>query len=130
MRRGKVLLLGCALASLIKSSLQAALKIGQSLFGFFECEVTASHESLDITHTHVAKIADGAIHQWLRIAGIVALIVAVAAITHHVDHHVFMEPLTVRKGESCHSHTCLWVITIDVNDGSLNGFRNIGAVLG
>ena len=68
---------------------------------------------------------DDFIHQWLREAGLVAFIVAKAAVAPHVDDDVAVECLAeFDRNFTCEGHR-FGIITIDVEYWRLNAFCDV-----
>jgi hypothetical protein len=90
--------------------------------------VAALHQGLDVELAHAAPLGDGLVHQRLGVAGVVAFVVAVAAVADHVDDHVLVEPLAVLEGQLGHPHAGLGVVAVHVEDGRLHRLGHIAAV--
>ena len=73
-------------------------------------------------------IANFAIENRLRVAGIVALVMAVPAIAEHVDHDVFLERLAIVVGHLRHANAGFRIVAIDVEDGRLHHASHIGGI--
>ena len=80
---------------LVERDLELALEVGERLLGLLERDVASLHERLDIELADAATLGDRPVHQRLRVARVIALVVTMAAIADHVDHDVFVEPLAV-----------------------------------
>src|SRR6185437_6915367 len=89
-----------------------------------------AHQALRIDHSDRWMIANLAVKQWLRVTRIVGLVVAVAAIAHHVDDDVLLELLPVIVGELRGAHTRLRIVPIHMQNRSLHHARNIGRIGG
>ena len=68
------------------------------------------------------------IHQWLRIARIVAFVVAVLAIADQVDHHVLVETLPVIVGNLRRANARFRIVAVDVKHRRLHRQRDIRAI--
>ena len=115
-------------AGLVQGHLQLSLEIVEGLLGFFQRDVAATHEGLDVQLANAALLGDGLVHERLRVAGVVAFVVSVAAVAHHVDHDVLVESLAVFPGQAGHPHARLGVVTVHVEDGSLHHLGHVAAV--
>ena len=62
---------------------------------------------------------DLVVHHRLREPGLVAFVVAVAAITDEVEQHVALEFRAIRKREPCGRHAGFGIVRVDVNDRNL-----------
>src|ERR1019366_2160903 len=94
----------------------------------FRSQRTLANQALAVLLGGGRMVLDLAIENGLRIARIVAFVVAVAAIAIHVDHHVFAELLAVIEGYLHHADGGLRAIAVDVEDGRLNTARHVGGV--
>ena len=70
------------------------------------------------------------VHQRLRVARFVALVVTVASIADEIDEHVLAEALPIRKREPRAVHHGLRIVPIHVEDGDLDHLGDVGAVEG
>ena len=114
--------------SLIKRYLQLALEIVERLFSFFECDVTTSDQGFNIQLTNTALFSNGLVHEWLRVTGVVTFVMAMAAVTHHVNNNVFMETLTIFPCESSDANASFGVVAIDVEDRCLDCLGDVTAI--
>ncbi len=105
------------------------MEVLEHLLSLFHGEVATAHQRLDEALAHAAQLLDGAVHQRLGVAGVVALVVTVTAVAHHVDHDVLVEPLAVRERQTCHTHAGLGVVAVDVDDRRLHRLGDVGGVL-
>ncbi len=64
----------------------------------------------------------------LRVAGIIALVMSVAAIAEHIDHHVFLEPLTEIEGDLRHADCCFRIVAVHVKNRRLHHARDVGGI--
>ena len=74
------------------------------------------------------RCVDLGVHQRLRVAGVVALVVTVAAVADHVDHDVLVEPLAEREGQPGDAHARLGVVAVHVEDRRLDDLGDVGGV--
>ena len=109
-------------------NLQARLEVLERRFGFGDSDVTPLDQALGEQLADGAALINGPIHERLRVARVVALVVAVSAVANHVDDDVVVELLAVVVGQLCDSYACLGVVTVDVEDRGLNSLGHIGAV--
>ena len=110
--------------------LEAALVIAKCLLSFFLADVTAADERFGVELAHRALGLDQGVHHRLRHRGIVALIVAAAAVAHHVDDDVLVEPLAVVEGQLGHPDNLLRIVTVHVEDRCLDHLGDVGGVHG
>ena len=75
-------------------------------------------------------VLDLLVNQRLRVAGIVAFIVAVLAIADHIEHHVFVESLAVIERQLHRGNARFRIIAVHVKDRRLNPQRDVGAIHG
>ena len=73
---------------------------------------------------------DLAVHDRLGVAGIVGLIVAVAAVADHVDDDIFLKPLAELVGEAGDVDAGFRIVPVDVEDGRIDAAGDIGGVDG
>ena len=79
-------------------------------------DVAPLHERLGVELAHRAPGLDPLVHQRLRVARVVALVVAVAPVADHVDHDVLVEPLAVVVRQPGHPDAGLGVVAVHVED--------------
>ena len=75
------------------------------------------------------RCVDLGVHQRLRVARVVALVVAVAAVADHVDDDVLVEPLPVGEGQPGHPDAGLGVVAVHVEDRRLDHLGDVGGVV-
>ena len=80
----------------------------------------------DLTHRGV--IADGLVHQRLRVGRLVALVVPKAAVADEVDHEVLVELLAVGVGHPRRRHARLGIVGVDVDHGDLEPLGQVARV--
>ena len=119
---------GGVCACLVERHLQLALEVDEHALGFLDGELAALHERLNVELANAATLGDCLVHQRLGVARIVAFVVSLAAITHHVDHDVFVEPLAIFEGHLSHTNTCLGVVAVHVEDRRLHGLGDVAAI--
>ena len=115
-------------AGLVEGNLQLALEVGQRALGLFDRQLAALDQRLDVELAHAAPLGDRLVHQRLGVAGIVALVVAVAAVADHVDDDVLVERLAVFERQLGNAHARLGVVAVDVEDRRLHRLGDIAAV--
>ena len=85
-------------------------------------------KTLCVQLTYGRMILDDFVHQWLRKAGFVALIMAKATIAPHVDHDVAVEGLAeFNRNLACECYR-FGIIAIDVENRRLNTFGYVGRI--
>ena len=104
------------------------MKVAQRLLSFFDGDVAPPHQRFNVKLTNAAPVANRLVHERLRVARIVALVVAVAAVADHVNDNVFMKALAIVPRKPSNFHAGLRVVTINVKDWCLDRLRNVGAV--
>ena len=70
-------------------------------------------------------LGNGLVHEWLRVAWVVAFVVAQTAITNEVDDHIFVELLAIVVRNFCNAYASFWVVSIDMENRCLHRFGNI-----
>ena len=73
-------------------------------------------------------LLDLAVQDRLRVAGVVAFVVAVAAIADHVDDDVLLELLAVIEGDLHDADGGFGIVAVDVEDGRLHAARDVGGI--
>ena len=113
---------------LVEGDLQLVVEVDERLLGLLQRDVAALDERLDVQLADAAPFGDRPVHQRLRVARVVALVVAVTAVAHHVDHDVLVERLAVLPRQLGDLHARLGVVAVDVEDRRLDGLGHVGAV--
>ena len=113
---------------LVQRHLQPGLEVGQRLLGLLDRDVAPLDERLHVQLADAALVGDGGVHQGLGVAGVVALVVAVAPVAPHVDDDVLVEALAVLEGQPGHADARLGVVAVDVEDRRLHGLGHVAAV--
>ena len=113
----------------VQCRLQLALVIGEHLFCFFDGDDSALHQGFEVQLANTAAFGDGLVHERLGVARVVAFVVAMTAITHHVDHHVLVELLAIVECELGDAHACLGVIAVHMEDRCSHRLGHIAAIL-
>ena len=116
------------LAGLVQRLLEPLLEVVEGLLGLLERELAPLDQRLGEELAHGAPVVDLGVHQRLRVAGVVALVVPVAPVADEVDDHVLVEPLAVGVGEPRHPHARLGVVAVDVEDRGLDDLGDVGGV--
>ncbi len=73
-------------------------------------------------------LADFAVENRLRVAGIVSLIVPVAPVAEHVDHDVFFELLAVIESNFRDADGSFGIVAVDMENWRLHHARDIGRI--
>ena len=87
-----------------------------------------AHQPLAVELADRRMLLDLAVEDGLRVAGIVAFVVAVAAVAEHVDDHVLLELLAVIEGDLRHADGGFGIVAVDVEDGRLHAARHVGGI--
>ena len=119
----------CLGPGLVEGALQPSLEVVERGLGLLDGDVALLHEQLGVDLSHGAAGVDASVHERLRVAGVVALVVAVAAVAEHVDDDVLVERLPVGEGQPGHAHDRFGVVAVDVEDRGLDHLRHVGGVL-
>ena len=83
----------------VERRLQAGAEVVERLLGLVERDVAALDERLGVELADRAAGVDALVHERLRVARVVALVVAVAAVADHVDDDVLVERLAEVVGQ-------------------------------
>ena len=97
-------------------------------FGLLDGDVAASHQGLGVELAHRPLVVDDGVHPRLGVARVVALVVAVAAVAHKVDHHVLVERLAETERQAGGPHARFGVVAVDVEHGRLDHLGHVGRV--
>src|SRR5215469_2305371 len=73
---------------------------------------------------------DLAIEDGLRVAGVVAFVMAVAAITDHIDDDIFFELLPVVESNLNYSYGGFRIVSVDMKNGCLDATGHVGRIRG
>ena len=111
-----------------EGDLEAVLKVALRGFELFFSDVAAANECFGVERAHRALGLDEVVHEGLRHRGVVALVVAAAAVADEVNDDVSFELLAVRECELGHAHDGLGVVAVHVEDWRLDGFGHVGRV--
>ena len=87
-----------------------------------------AHQALLVERGDGGMLLDLAVQDGLRVAGVVAFVVAVAAIADHVDDHVLLELLAVVEGDLHDADGGIGIVAVDVEDGRLHAARDVGGI--
>ena len=110
-------------------SAAASWKSSSALLGLLERELAPLHERLGEQLPHRAPLVDLGVHERLRVARVVALVVAVAPVADHVDDDVLVEPLPVGERQPGDPHARLGVVAVHVEDRRLDDLGDVGGVV-
>ena len=113
---------------LVEGDLQLVVEVDERLLGLLQRDVAALDERLDVQLADAAPFGDRPVHQRLCVARVVAFVVTVTAVAHHVDHDVLVERLAVLPRQLGDLHAGLGVVAVDVEDRRLDGLGHVGAV--
>src|SRR5438552_3158433 len=80
-------------------------------------------ELLRVALPHRGRSFDALVQQWLRVGGLVALVVPVAPIAYDVDHDVGVELVAVHHGEPRRREARLGVVGVHVHDRRVEALR-------
>ena len=83
---------------------------------------------LGVDLTGRRKLGDLLVHQRLGERRLVALVMAVAAVADHVDHHVGLELLAEFGGDARRVDHGFGMVGVDVEDRRLDHLGDIGAI--
>jgi hypothetical protein len=115
---------------LVQGGLQAAREVAQRRLGLVQVDVAATDQRLHVQLADGAVLLDQLVQQGLGERRIVLLVVTEPPVAHHVDHHVLVELLAEREGQPGHADAGLGVVTVDVEDRSLDHLGHVGGVHG
>src|SRR5262249_22928011 len=101
---------------------------GAHRLGFFGGERAFADQALLVERPDGGMLFDLAVHDRLRVAGIVAFVVAVAAVADHIDDDVLLELLAVIERDLHDADCGFGIVAIHVEDGRLHAARNVGGV--
>ncbi len=120
---------GACGAGLLERRLQPVLEVVERGLGLFERDVAPLDQRLRVELADRAAGVDALVHERLGVARVVALVVAVAAVAHHVDHDVLVELLAVGERQPGHPHAGLGIVAVHVEDRRLHHLGHVGGVL-
>ena len=107
---------------------EAVLEVGLCCFELVLGDVTTTHERFGVERADTALRFNQVVHQRLRHRRVVTLVVATASVTHEVDDDVGVEFLAVLERHFCHAKNSFGVVTVDVENGRLDGFRDVSGI--
>ena len=116
-------------AGLLERRLQPVLEVVERGLGLLDRDVAPLDQRLGVELADRAPGVDALVHQRLGVARVVALVVTVAAVAHHVDHDVLVELLAVGERQPGHPHAGLGVVAVHVEDRRLHHLGHVGRVL-
>lgn len=122
LRRGLVVL--GSLVSLLEHSPDPLLVLVDVGLG----ERSLLDESLDVLGEDGGLLLDGLVHPGLSERGLIRLVVTVFPVADDVDNDVLLELGPPVGGELTDEVDGLDVVSVDVEDGSVDGFGDVGAV--
>jgi len=83
-------------------------------------------QPLRINRAHAGMRFHARVHQRLRVARLVRLVVTESTKTDHVDHDVLVELLTIIERDLQHAIRGLGIVAVDMKDRQLRHARNVG----
>ena len=107
-----------------------ALEGVRELFALLQRNVVGALQLELVDGAGRRPVVDLLVHQRLGEGGLVALVVAVLAVTDHVDDNVLPELLAKPECEVDDVHHGLGIVAIDVEDRRLDHLRDIGRIAG
>ncbi|CAB4570557.1 unannotated protein [freshwater metagenome] len=113
-------------AGLIERHLQLCLEIVERGLGFFKRDVAATHKCFGVQLAYRTGFVDALVHKRLRVARVVAFVVAMAAVTHHVDDDITIERSAVVERKPSDANDGFGVVTVHVKDRGLDHLGDIG----
>ncbi len=114
---------------LVERLLEPGLEVVERLLGLLEGDVAPLDQRLGVELADRAPGFDPLVHERLRVARVVALVVTEAPVADHVDHDVLVEPLPVVEGEAGDADAGLGIVAVHVEDRRLHHLGDVGAVL-
>ena len=111
-----------------KSFLKPCIEGIQHGLGRFRRHRSFLRQPFRIKITRRAQFANAVIHLRLGEGGLVALIMAMAAIADDIQHHIRAKHHAEFGCQACAEHHRFRIIAIHMQDWRLDGFRHIGAV--
>ena len=112
----------------LKGFFQAGIEGIEHRLGGFSRDRAFLCEPFRIKIARRAQFANAVIHQRLGEGGLIAFIMAVAAIANDIQHHIRTKDHAEFGGQTRTEHHRFRVITIHMQDRRLDGFRDIRAV--
>ena len=117
-----------ALPGLKEHALELSQVVLRHLLGLVRGDVATADERLGVKVAHGPLGLDEVVHARLGHRGVVALVVAAAAVADHVDDHVSAKLLAVLEGEPGGAHARLGVVAVHVEDRDLVALGDVSAV--
>ena len=77
---------------------------------------------------HAWMGGDRLVHLWLRVGGLVPLVVAVAPVADQVDHHIAVELRAVHPGKSCGGEAGFRIVRVDVDDRRVEPLGQVAGI--
>ncbi len=110
--------------------LQLVGVVAQRRLGLLDGDVTATDQRLGVELAHRPLALDEVVHHGLGHRGVVALVVAAAAVADDVEDDVLAEVLAVLERQLRHPDAGLGVVAVHVEDRRLDHPGHIGRVVG
>ena len=113
---------------LLERVVEPRVEVVEGLLGLRQREVAAVDERLGVELAHRPVRPDQLVHLRLGERGLVALVVAEAAVADHVDDDVLAERLAEVERHLHDAHARLGVVAVDVEDRRLHHLGDVGGV--
>ena len=113
---------------LLEDRLELLAIVAQRVLGLLDGDVAAADQRLGVDLADRALLVDQVVHQRLRQARVIGLVVAATAVADQVDHDVLVERLPELVGQPRDVHHGLGVVAVHVEDRRLDHPRRIGRV--
>jgi hypothetical protein len=110
--------------------LQLLGALGGDAVGLLAGDAAELEEMFEVPFAHALAAFDDAVQQGLGEAGLVALVMAAAAVAVHVDDHVAMEGFPEVHGQVDHGGHRLRILPVHVEDRDLQHLGHVGGVGG
>ena len=104
------------------------LKLGDHLLAFFGRDEALGCQLVSVECAGRALRLDLLVHQRLGESRLVALVMAEAAVTEHIDNHVLLELLPEFRRDTGDVNHSLRIIAVDVEDRRLDRLGDVGTV--
>src|SRR5210317_1555229 len=115
----------CNMLTVLKVSTVLALK----LFAVLRRQNAFSDKTLGVEFTRCLLLLNLSVHHWLGARWLIGFVVTATAITNKVDYNVFLKLVTEIYRQLRHKTHSFWIVTVYVEDRSLNHFRDVSTVL-
>ncbi len=112
----------------VELAFQAAARVGAHLVDLLAVEQPFLSQLVGVDVDNRAVIADALVHQRLGEGRLVALVVAVAAVAEHIDHHRLAEPLAEFRRHLRDMRHRLGIIAVHVEDRRFDHARDVRGI--